>query len=1457
MLCSLIAILIARALAQNSPSSTLSPSPTHDGLVRVPRIQLLGRYIRAGVNSLGTLGSGNRTLPGIQYDSSGRGAFNDLYDYLIPGDPMEGWSVKYTESDGYTSIDSSNNNASPGSVTSQFFGITLATYHGIGYRGSTWDQRAVWSGTRPGLYAISHDMRFNAGDEVLRITTTISRSDPAVTEPLSDLYFGRYIDPDCMAAPGDSHNTTNTLGYAPIGPHNLVFSEAWASRYALGLMSAADNVGAGISSGWSRDPQFYYSGVDNGNGDYTIGLGWYVPTLAPGESAVFEYAYIFGPTRLAAGITGVASGAGGGMAGVAPGCTSTAGSGAASSSACAMPSGSGTATHSAGASGSKTPTYTGTQTRTGSKTPTDTPSSLRTLTSTGTPSASASRSFGSSPDETPSGTGSSSFSPSATLTPVPSPSGSATPSGATPSRSGSVSPSSTRAPSSSPSTSSSASPAIDTLYTALWPAGSFDAAGSGHCPHSGLMTSGQQYIAQNGRAGGAVQPQWAADVSGDLTATPLVDSTGRLIYSTSNNETIALDLRTGALLWRSPVAGHIALGPNGTVIVSSATAVTPGTFSVSLSALLLSSGAVAWSAQRTSLPIDPALFQLLPSLGIDTTNLVSDPVVVMASALRLDNAVILVGAGGSAPAVLMFDAHNGTVIGSFSLPGPSSTAGSSRRLAASFSHEFDSESKHRDARQLQGIPLPPNPSPPPSNAGTQLSSLMQQQLVAPVIAAAAPSSYSTASQIEWRAVAWHCQTTAGLEMVARVDSSSSGANVTTRQLSASSQSSIESSIGCASSIALSVRVASSIDSSLLPQLNSGSIAIVSFPDRIAAINSSSGSAIWSYFLDNRQNETAAAFAVDSQAGLIYASTSGAQILALDVRSGALQWNATCIVHASSLSNSSDSNNASSNNGAVSSGSDNHTLSAPSIDATGRVYSYAMQGGEGLCVWDGISGRLLAAISLGDVISSGGGNSTPSIGSGSGKGGSSDSYSSPPLRPVILPGTLLLSASNRLVMLKSPPADLASAAVSSSQGLSQPVLYAIIGGGAGGGAILLLLTAAVYACLIAPSGAQPRHRTRTLQEATDASADHEAPVHVPSPLQRRAVASSITATNVADDDEAAPAPAATTGTNEHQPRATHVGDSVAVPIETPATHQSPTRAQLAPSPPKSPNKRLSSSGKPNGSDRGVALADSVILPPEAAVSVAAAAPPSSEPPAATSATHNAPRMFSGALLLRSVTIANAAADDDDDEAAAGDDVRIRGSNPMRRARQGMVVMPPRRLFSAQPTTTTALSGGLDGTDTGSASEQGPVAPSGDSSRVGHGDEGAPAANSAAGATATAQARPAVAVANSNSVVGTTNGAENDCDAPADGPPTSTTGAATSKTDDADADGKETSDEIRATSDEGHGHHRHGHRSARHSSSTSRASSRSLSAPPSKPRRPSSRHHGSRDRSRSATKRESGS
>ena len=287
-------VLLMGAPALANPSAATSP------------ITLQGNCVKIGTNLIGTLGSNGNTPPGIQYDSTCTSTFNNAYDYLTPGSPFEGFSIKGMN--GTTQLFYYYNNNAQWS-SPQIPG-SLYNYSGISYNGSTYDKRVVWRGSKT-EFNIEHDVRFNNSWQYVDIITKIE-----ALQNIPTLYFGRYTDPDARAAAGDSSSTLNALGYGSISTKNVVFSEALASKYALGLYTAATSgSGAGISRGWTQDPVNYYGGVNDGNGDYTIGIAFKFDGLNTGDIVTAQYAYIFGPSAFAAGSNAVAAGAGGGTPG--------------------------------------------------------------------------------------------------------------------------------------------------------------------------------------------------------------------------------------------------------------------------------------------------------------------------------------------------------------------------------------------------------------------------------------------------------------------------------------------------------------------------------------------------------------------------------------------------------------------------------------------------------------------------------------------------------------------------------------------------------------------------------------------------------------------------------------------------------------------------------------------------------------------------------------------------------------------------------------------------------------------------------------------------------------------------------------------------------------------------------------------------------------------------------------
>lgn len=286
---------LVRALASTAIAAALAPAAHAQSLV------LQGDYLKIGLNDKGTLGTGGSVQPGILYDGAGTGTFNPAYDYLTPGSPMEGFVLQGTTSGG--AFTATNSNASLGSA--QISG-TLTDYSGVAHGGSTFDQRAVWTGTYGSTLGVSHDYRFNENGQQLQIVTTIT----AMTD-ITGLKFVRFTDPDAVAAPGDSSATNNFQGNGSVPTTDLIYAEATVSKYVIGLYSNDSAPHVTGAPGFTAAPAGYLAGTFLGDGDYTIGMGFTLGDLVNGDSVTLTYAYIFG-TDIAAAISANDGGGGGG-----------------------------------------------------------------------------------------------------------------------------------------------------------------------------------------------------------------------------------------------------------------------------------------------------------------------------------------------------------------------------------------------------------------------------------------------------------------------------------------------------------------------------------------------------------------------------------------------------------------------------------------------------------------------------------------------------------------------------------------------------------------------------------------------------------------------------------------------------------------------------------------------------------------------------------------------------------------------------------------------------------------------------------------------------------------------------------------------------------------------------------------------------------------------------------------
>jgi len=335
----LIAAVVAAMLSSGAFAQTASLQGSGMGLLQ-------NDWVRAGVNTnTGTLGSGGGTSPGLLFDPTGTGTFNPSFDYLTPGSPFDGFSLKV---DG---TNKTNNNTGIVQIA-KTGGLTL----------SNSDTTLTWTGDSAfgsNNWTVSNAYTLGVGKPYIDITSTIVAGGSA-----SSVHFAKFIDPDSQGMPGDSSATDNVLGYGAIPSTNVAFSEATVSRYALGLYSAASNVAAGINVWNTQADSYTNANASCGTGvlfcrnDHTIGLTFNWTGVNSGDTLTASYAYIFGPSAFGAASSAVTGGAGGGTPGTAPGGGTL--------------TDVGSATSAASSSSSSTPTITGTSTVNGTPTWADT-----------------------------------------------------------------------------------------------------------------------------------------------------------------------------------------------------------------------------------------------------------------------------------------------------------------------------------------------------------------------------------------------------------------------------------------------------------------------------------------------------------------------------------------------------------------------------------------------------------------------------------------------------------------------------------------------------------------------------------------------------------------------------------------------------------------------------------------------------------------------------------------------------------------------------------------------------------------------------------------------------------------------------------------------------------------------------------------------------------------------------
>ncbi|WP_416192422.1 autotransporter outer membrane beta-barrel domain-containing protein [Neisseria sp. CCUG12390] len=238
-------------------------------------ITIEGDYVRTAVSDQGTLGSNGANPPGMQYDKNGTRNFG-IDDYLTPGTPFQIFSVKTNE----TGLQTNNNTGSQ----------AISTVSGPTDTSTGTVSSATWSGKHLDYYTVKNDYSVDKTEQGIRVETTLTAS-----QDLTGVKFATALDPDPDVNTYHSYHTTNGRGTSKFAASDWVHSLGKQTGLPVGIYStSAYTHNTGVSSGWSTDPDFYLSGKMDGDGDYTIGMGFDIGTLNRGKSANLVYYYLMG-----------------------------------------------------------------------------------------------------------------------------------------------------------------------------------------------------------------------------------------------------------------------------------------------------------------------------------------------------------------------------------------------------------------------------------------------------------------------------------------------------------------------------------------------------------------------------------------------------------------------------------------------------------------------------------------------------------------------------------------------------------------------------------------------------------------------------------------------------------------------------------------------------------------------------------------------------------------------------------------------------------------------------------------------------------------------------------------------------------------------------------------------------------------------------------------------------------
>lgn len=262
----------------------------HEGTHEMAGVTPYVRTTYWGADSrFGFVANPELTLPwGTGYDG----------DFFTPGSPENGFGISVAGAN-YT------NNATL--VANIAMSLTTTTYED-GCMTAEYDGTVASTGLEMGI-------KYHLVESNLYYTTEVTITN-ASGATITDIYYGRNVDPDNNVAAGGTYVTTNTVVAQPSASCEKAIVTAESNSPAsnpsfMGFGAIGENfrVGHGgfnnddaedmwtgvVSSGWGT---FYTSEGDVRTADEAIFLSYHIDALAPGESETFKFVVILDETQV-------------------------------------------------------------------------------------------------------------------------------------------------------------------------------------------------------------------------------------------------------------------------------------------------------------------------------------------------------------------------------------------------------------------------------------------------------------------------------------------------------------------------------------------------------------------------------------------------------------------------------------------------------------------------------------------------------------------------------------------------------------------------------------------------------------------------------------------------------------------------------------------------------------------------------------------------------------------------------------------------------------------------------------------------------------------------------------------------------------------------------------------------------------------------------------------------------